>query len=113
MDLPVASSSFQGSETKRLTLQPGEKKALEDPNAPHQVSGRDRSGTQVAPGLWDRVSAQPGFYSNTTCLPRETTLGTDSWFPYSFTFTSNQIAGPVNCLTPYKGNCSLKVSVML
>lgn len=63
MDLPVASSSLWENETKRLSLQPGEKKVLEELNVPHQVSGRDRTGTQVTPGLWDRVSAQPvGFF---------------------------------------------------
>lgn len=56
MDMPVASSSFQRRDTKRIMLQPGEKKVLTDPqNAPHQVSGRNRAGTQVTPGLWDSV----------------------------------------------------------
>lgn len=60
-----------------------------------------------------RVSVQQGFYSNTTFLPGGTTLGTDSWFPYSFKSMSNQRADPVNYLSLFKGKCSLKASVML
>lgn len=50
------------------------------------------------------------------CLPHKvsyTYVHVYSWFLCSFTFTSNQIVGPPNYLTMYKGNCSYKAALML